>query len=30
MRAMRRRVRDHDVEQWASSFLDALTLGSRS
>jgi trehalose 6-phosphate synthase len=30
MRAMRRRVRDHDVEQWASSFLAALTLGSRS
>jgi trehalose 6-phosphate synthase len=24
MRAMRRRVRDHDVERWASSFLAAL------
>jgi trehalose-6-phosphate synthase len=32
MRAMRRRVREHDVQHWAESFLDAMNLvpGERS
>jgi trehalose 6-phosphate synthase len=25
MRAMRRRVREHDVARWAASFLDSLS-----
>jgi trehalose 6-phosphate synthase len=28
MRALRRQVREHDIEHWAKSFLDALGVGS--